>query len=384
MTALYVPQPPAPERFEPGVLAGGLSRRIASALNGLGQLAALQLPIRMGFRELSFALDDLVRHDITHLVLPGSSRSKVDVLACFEYLGSYASRSPRWLQFSWAESGDEQDFLASPAGTLEPVSVNPAIAGRYYAALTGEPPPPGAVTLDLRLGGQSLGELALYRDAPFEAEELDLLRRAYPSLVRLAANGPAEGAFRRLHVAETGLAYCGADGEVLTRSAKAVRLMRWARRSADGTHDVWTEDRPLWGELAPARSSGPRDSAREVTTNAYGRFVVERMPMHEVDGAATESIRVQRLTPKELQVFASRSFRQLSPRQRDVVLGLVRGQSHAEIAASLASTSNTVVTHVRSIYERTGAASRGELLKSLLGEAAAWERIPTPPVQARA
>ena len=58
----------------------------------------------------------------------------------------------------------------------------------------------------------------------------------------------------------------------------------------------------------------------------------------------------------------------LSLREREVVRSLARGQSTPEIAASLFLSSHTVRDYIKSIFEKTGVNSRGELVAKLFAD----------------
>jgi DNA-binding CsgD family transcriptional regulator len=58
----------------------------------------------------------------------------------------------------------------------------------------------------------------------------------------------------------------------------------------------------------------------------------------------------------------------LSPRERDVVRGLARGMSTAEIAGELYLSAHTVRDYVKSVFEKVGVSSRGELVAKLFAE----------------
>jgi DNA-binding NarL/FixJ family response regulator len=58
----------------------------------------------------------------------------------------------------------------------------------------------------------------------------------------------------------------------------------------------------------------------------------------------------------------------LSPRERDVVRALARGLSNAEIAAELFLSQHTVRDYVKSVFEKVGVSSRGELVFKLFAE----------------
>jgi len=64
----------------------------------------------------------------------------------------------------------------------------------------------------------------------------------------------------------------------------------------------------------------------------------------------------------KLAVHGQRGRHELTPRQRDVLGGLLQGDSEKQIAARLALSQPTVHDHVTALYRHFGACSRGELL----------------------
>jgi DNA-binding CsgD family transcriptional regulator len=60
----------------------------------------------------------------------------------------------------------------------------------------------------------------------------------------------------------------------------------------------------------------------------------------------------------------------ITRRERDIVRGILRGSSNAEIAAALFISERTVETHVTNIYQKTGVKSRVQLLNLFRGEPA--------------
>jgi DNA-binding CsgD family transcriptional regulator len=58
----------------------------------------------------------------------------------------------------------------------------------------------------------------------------------------------------------------------------------------------------------------------------------------------------------------------LSPRERDVVKGLARGASTPELAAELFLSPHTVRDYIKTVFEKVGVSSRGELVAKLFAE----------------
>ena len=62
----------------------------------------------------------------------------------------------------------------------------------------------------------------------------------------------------------------------------------------------------------------------------------------------------------------------ISPRERDIVLGILEGRSNAEIAGALFISERTVETHIRNVYQKTGVRNRVQLLNLFREDRAAY------------
>jgi DNA-binding NarL/FixJ family response regulator len=58
----------------------------------------------------------------------------------------------------------------------------------------------------------------------------------------------------------------------------------------------------------------------------------------------------------------------LSPRERDVVRAIARGLSTPDIAEELFLSAHTVRDYIKSVFEKVGVSSRGELVAKLFAE----------------
>ena len=83
------------------------------------------------------------------------------------------------------------------------------------------------------------------------------------------------------------------------------------------------------------------------------------------DGAVTvviEAAKSSDIAPIIVEAYA------LSPREREVVRAIARGLSSAEIAAELFLSPHTVRDYVKSVFEKVGVSSRGELVARLFAD----------------
>jgi len=67
------------------------------------------------------------------------------------------------------------------------------------------------------------------------------------------------------------------------------------------------------------------------------------------------------------RVLNGGAIEELSPREREVLAQLVYGKRNAEIAAALFVGTETVKSHLASIYRKLGVSTRGEAIFVALG-----------------
>lgn len=99
-------------------------------------------------------------------------------------------------------------------------------------------------------------------------------------------------------------------------------------------------------------------------------YVLKTAPISEL----LEAIRRAASGKLSFDVIPGRASGALSPREREVLTGLVEGLSNDEIAGRLGISARTVESHLRRLFERHGVASRTELATRALR--AGWLEIP--------
>lgn len=100
---------------------------------------------------------------------------------------------------------------------------------------------------------------------------------------------------------------------------------------------------------------------------AYTRFIRRRISKGDAAGAeASPSQASAELSLEERCELYAKAYG-LTPRQGEVCLLLVAGKSVGDIADELYISKDTVKTHVKSLYAKTDAHSRQELIAAVYG-----------------
>ena len=105
-----------------------------------------------------------------------------------------------------------------------------------------------------------------------------------------------------------------------------------------------------------------------VVRNIWGgfQFRLHQMSDSKVHQNQLTAVTVHRQEPLALGVFRGCRKLSLTEKQTEISLLLVNGFSYDAVATQLCISSNTVVDHVRKIYEKVGIANRSELVTTLL------------------
>ncbi len=101
--------------------------------------------------------------------------------------------------------------------------------------------------------------------------------------------------------------------------------------------------------------------------NPWGKFVLRAYPM-ECGGSSANSlvvILIERHIPLKLKLLNAMQSLRLSAKQKEVCLMLTEGSSYQNLALRLGVRPNTVVDHVRKIYDKLDVRSHHELLSKL-------------------
>jgi DNA-binding CsgD family transcriptional regulator len=227
-------------------------------------------------------------------------------------------------------------------------------------------------------GGYLWGSMDLIRESgspDFKRREASLLRRIAPHL----GNGLKMAALRVQTPVEEGatdvpgVLTLDYRGRVVQHTPAAERWLRdledlrpgWRERG-DLPRAVLMVVLSLRRALSPERA---RDEASVPTLRARarsGRWLTLYGSMTEAtpERRAETVIIIEPTKPEELLPFSMSAYG-LSPREEELVELVVRGLSTTRISRTLFISEHTVQNHLRSVFEKVGVRSRGELVKRL-------------------
>lgn len=219
----------------------------------------------------------------------------------------------------------------------------------------------------LRQRGNCWGLMCLHREqaqATFSPEETRFVQRVAPHLAEGARMGLLRQACELEHPSEgPGLVLLDAFGALAGMNGAAGRWLEELGGRADGS------DLPV--EIA-ALALRPRDlDAREpalprlrVRTANHRWAVLHASWMSSaIDGAI--AIIVEAAAPAEAAPMIMLAYG-LTDRERTITGLVCRGLSTRQIAATLQLSSDTAQDHLKSVFDRTGVHSRGELVAAIL------------------
>ena len=176
------------------------------------------------------------------------------------------------------------------------------------------------------------------------------------------------------------------DGHVVSTNAEAIDWLRelWplalsptaGQLDSFEVFDYQSRDievpTPLFAVVAKARAIADgreRGSARLRVRDRRGRWLVLHAsaltgPTSDTGSVAVviEAAKSAEVAPIVIEAYS------LTPRERDVLGALARGESTAEIAAALYLSPHTVRDYVKAVFEKFAVSSRGELVARLFGE----------------
>ena len=240
----------------------------------------------------------------------------------------------------------------------------------------------------LRTDGSPWGVVSLYREGghrPFDRDDVAAIDSIRPVVARALRSHVRELSPWLAQPDAPGLLVLGQSNRIVSANAEAEAWLQEicpipsgadgldyfdAFAASEGVLDVPT---PIYALVARARAIADgreRAPARLRVRDRRGRWLVLHASALAGPGTSApdqvalviEAAKSAEIAPIIIEAYS------LTPRERDVVAGIARGGSTAEIAAELFVSPHTVRDHVKTLFEKVGVSSRGELVARLFGE----------------
>lgn len=270
------------------------------------------------------------------------------------------------------------------AGLREVTAGRPRLSSRYRRFIV----PQGyddELRVAFRSGDNTWALAALYRTKGRSFSQDDVA-------VMAGLSGVVGAAFRtRVATGNTTSALCTAPGLMIFDASNAlVSANAEANRWLEDIYGVTPDGAETWRDLLPVGSSSDLRSAipiipllaraRAVAAGIddgparlrlrdhKGRWLVFHascLTGGPTDGAVTVVVECAKSTdvaPIIIEAYG------LSPRERDVVRAIARGLSTPDIAAELFLSAHTVRYYIKTVFEKVGVSTRGELVAKLFAD----------------
>ena len=218
----------------------------------------------------------------------------------------------------------------------------------------------------LRVHDACWGYVCLHREAPqsFSPDEARFVQRLAPHL----AEGMRMGLLRQACDLEgaadgPGLVMLAADGAVAGMNDAAGRWLEDLGGRADGS-DLPIEISAVAIRLRHLPASEPAMPRLQVRTRS-GRWAVLHASWMNSGAEKAITVILQKAAPAEVAPLIMAAYG-LTGRERTIAALVCQGMSTRQIAGRLHLTADTVQDHLKSVFDRTGVHSRGQLVAAIL------------------
>jgi DNA-binding CsgD family transcriptional regulator len=235
-----------------------------------------------------------------------------------------------------------------------------------------------------RTGGKSWGVGGLFREPgrePFDADDVAVLQAVSPIVAagfrtHAALRAPTPG-----FAHAPGLMLFSRDGAIISANDAASRWL--AEIYGEDPSTNWFERLgglqcpdvdaaiPIIPLIARAHAVASGRDAREARLRLRDRsgrwLVLHASVLDSPSGDGNVAIVVEPAKSSDVAPIIIETYG-LTPRERDVVQAIARGSSTPEIAAALFLSAHTVRDYIKSVFDKVGVSSRGELVAKLFAE----------------
>ncbi|HEX9554779.1 MAG TPA: helix-turn-helix transcriptional regulator [Streptosporangiaceae bacterium] len=217
----------------------------------------------------------------------------------------------------------------------------------------------------LRIRDTCWGYICLHREGPqvFSRDEARFIQRLAPHL----AEGLRQGLLRQAcHLNEAqggpGLVMLAADGAVAGLNGAAGQWLEDLGGHADGS-DLPIEISALAARLRHLPPTEPAMPRLQVRTRS-GRWAVLHASWMNAPAEKPITVIIQEAAPAEVAPLIMAAYG-LTDRERTISALVCQGMSTRQIAGQLHLTADTVQDHLKSVFDRTGVHSRGQLVATI-------------------
>jgi DNA-binding CsgD family transcriptional regulator/PAS domain-containing protein len=227
-------------------------------------------------------------------------------------------------------------------------------------------------------GGRGWGMIQLNRDGAFSGAEVAFVEQVAPHVGRAVRTALLTHPADRPPLRGPGLVLLDEQHQVVSANPEAGAWFAEAEcldapfETALGVAIPETvvfaaiEARVLASSAAPGAEVPPVRTRLRARGGAW--LLVEASCLRGADGVlGATAVVVQPAKASEVAPLIVQAY-ELTPREVEVTRALARGLSTAEIAAELHLSRYTVQDHLKSVYEKTGVASRGELVAKMFAD----------------
>ena len=274
---------------------------------------------------------------------------------------------------------------APAAGLREATAGRPLVSSRYRHFVT----PQGyddELRVAFRSGDSTWAVGALYREKgrrPFSQDEVALMAGLSGVVGAAFRTRVATGNVAPTLCATPGLLMFDASNVLVSANVEANRWLddiygvgpdgteSWRQLLPDGSSSDLRSAIPILPLLARARAvaagvdEGPARLRLRDRNGRWLLFHASCLTGGPADGAVTVVVEPAKSTdvaPIIIEAYG------LSPRERDVVRAVARGLSTPDIAAELFLSAHTVRYYIKSVFEKVGVSTRGELVAKLFAD----------------
>lgn len=237
-----------------------------------------------------------------------------------------------------------------------------------------------SVMMGLKDGAHPHGILFLHR----EEHEPDFSKKEIDKLWGLQADissSLSRQEFKQTEFtsgASQGLLLCDAQGNVKNLCALGQRHIYMVAHPQISKHAVMRQSENLvipmgLQKLMHQVAQDPNIDSREKALiweddNGWGQFIFRGYWLHRTNPFCESMIAIssEHLEPVSLKIFRNADQLGLTAKEIEICVDVIMGNSYAEIAKKRFITQNTVITHIKNIYDKLGVENRSTLIRRLI------------------